>query len=40
MQLKEEFRIFENLRLEHDEQIVHIALEAGLRISPDQWFSF
>ena len=37
MQLKEEFREYEALRREHDSQIVQIALEAGLRISPDQW---
>uniref|UniRef100_A0A914NZB5 RING-type E3 ubiquitin transferase n=1 Tax=Panagrolaimus davidi TaxID=227884 RepID=A0A914NZB5_9BILA len=37
MQLKEEFREYESLRREHDSQIVQIALEAGLRISPDQW---
>ncbi|KAM3825339.1 roquin-2 isoform 1-T2 [Vipera latastei] len=39
MQLKEEFRSYEALRREHDAQIVHIALEAGLRISPEQWSS-
>ncbi|XP_064863629.1 roquin-2-like isoform X1 [Oncorhynchus nerka] len=39
MQLKEEFRAYEALRREHDAQIVHIALEAGLRISPEQWSS-
>lgn len=37
MQLKEEFRDYANLRKEHDFQIVQIASEAGLRISPDQW---
>ncbi|XP_037079121.1 LOW QUALITY PROTEIN: roquin-1-like [Pollicipes pollicipes] len=39
MQLKEEFRTYEALRREHDAQIVQIALEAGLRIAPDQWSS-
>ena len=39
MQLKEEFRTYESLRREHDAQIVQIALEAGLRIAPDQWSS-
>ncbi|XP_076468050.1 uncharacterized protein LOC143298906 [Babylonia areolata] len=39
MQLKEEFRTYETLRLEHDAQIVQIAMEAGLRISPEQWSS-
>ncbi|XP_012992464.3 roquin-2 isoform X1 [Esox lucius] len=39
MQLKEEFRTYEALRREHDGQIVHIAMEAGLRISPEQWSS-
>lgn len=37
MQLKEEFRTYESLRREHDAQIVQMAMEAGLRISPDQW---
>jgi RING finger/CCCH-type zinc finger protein len=39
MQLKPEFRDYEKLRREHDAQIVQIALEAGLRISSDQWSS-
>ncbi|KAF7216968.1 roquin-2-like, partial [Nothobranchius furzeri] len=39
MQLKEEFRTYEALRREHDAQTVHIAMEAGLRISPEQWSS-
>ncbi|KAI2810450.1 Roquin-1 [Blomia tropicalis] len=39
MQLKEEFRTYESLRREHDSQIVSIALENGLRISPEQWSS-
>ncbi|XP_043555974.1 roquin-1-like isoform X3 [Chiloscyllium plagiosum] len=39
MQLKEEFRTYEALRREHDTQIVQIAMEAGLRIAPDQWSS-
>ncbi|XP_076091142.1 uncharacterized protein LOC143063082 isoform X1 [Mytilus galloprovincialis] len=39
MQLKEEFRSYEALRREHDSQIVQIAMEAGLRIAPDQWSS-
>jgi RING finger/CCCH-type zinc finger protein len=37
MQLKEEFRSYDALRREHDAQVVQIATEAGLRISPDQW---
>jgi RING finger/CCCH-type zinc finger protein len=37
MQLKEEFRSYDALRREHDAQIVQIAMEAGLRIAPDQW---
>lgn len=36
MQLKEEYRTYDTLRREHDTQIVAIALEAGLRISPEQ----
>ncbi|XP_022094877.1 uncharacterized protein LOC110981556 [Acanthaster planci] len=39
MQLKDEFRNYDALRREHDAQIVHIAMEAGLRISPEQWSS-
>ncbi|KAH7731580.1 zinc finger protein [Aphelenchoides avenae] len=39
MQLKEEFRNYDALRGEHDAQIVQIAFEAGLRISPEQWSS-
>lgn len=39
MQLKPEFRDYDFLRLEHDKQIIQIALEAGLRISSDQWSS-
>lgn len=39
MQLKEEYRTYDTLRREHDTQIVAIALEAGLRISPEQWSS-
>lgn len=39
MQLKEEFRNYDSLRREHDSQIVQIAMEAGLRIAPDQWSS-
>ena len=39
MQLKEEFRTYDCLRKEHDAQIVQIAIEAGLRISPEQWSS-
>ncbi|CAL1279626.1 unnamed protein product [Larinioides sclopetarius] len=37
MQLKEEFCTYEALRREHDAQIVQIAIEAGLRITPEQW---
>ncbi|KAK6740629.1 hypothetical protein RB195_008846 [Necator americanus] len=37
MQLKDEFRTYESLRREHDAQIVQMAVECGLRISPDQW---
>jgi RING finger/CCCH-type zinc finger protein len=39
MQMKEQFRNYDSLRFEHDTQIVQIAMEAGLRISPDQWSS-
>ena len=37
MRLKDEFLVYEELRKEHDTQIVQIAREAGLRIAPDQW---
>ncbi|KAG8197120.1 hypothetical protein JTE90_011283 [Oedothorax gibbosus] len=39
MQLKEEFHTYQALRREHDAQIVQIAIEAGLRIAPEQWSS-
>ena len=32
-----QFRTYSALRKEHDTQIVHIAMEAGLHISPEQW---
>uniref|UniRef100_A0A8R1U225 RING-type E3 ubiquitin transferase n=1 Tax=Onchocerca volvulus TaxID=6282 RepID=A0A8R1U225_ONCVO len=37
MQLKTQFRDYDALRREHDAQIVRVAFEQGLRISPDQW---
>jgi len=37
LQLHEKFRAETALRKEHDTQIVHIAMEAGLHISPEQW---
>ncbi|GMS88406.1 hypothetical protein PENTCL1PPCAC_10581 [Pristionchus entomophagus] len=37
MQLKEEYTMYESLRREHDAQIVSIAIDAGLRIAPEQW---
>uniref|UniRef100_A0A0K0DX78 Protein-lysine N-methyltransferase n=1 Tax=Strongyloides stercoralis TaxID=6248 RepID=A0A0K0DX78_STRER len=39
MRLREEFRDYPSLRAEHDAQIVQIALEAGIRIPPEQWSS-
>ncbi|KAI6650482.1 hypothetical protein LOD99_7534 [Oopsacas minuta] len=39
LQLKEDYRQYDALRREHDAQIVQIAYEAGLRISPEQWSS-
>ncbi|KAI3409936.1 RING [Globodera pallida] len=39
MQLKEQFRSFETLRFEHDSQIVQIAIDAGLSVSPEYWAS-
>ena len=32
-----QFRSYESLRREHDGQIIRMAMEAGLRISPEQW---
>ena len=32
-----QFRSYESLRREHDSQIIRMAMEAGLRISPEQW---
>ncbi|EJW85199.1 hypothetical protein WUBG_03889, partial [Wuchereria bancrofti] len=37
MQLKTQFRHYDALRREHDAQIVQVAFQQGLRISPDQW---
>ncbi|KAF8357676.1 rle-1 [Pristionchus pacificus] len=37
MQLKEEYTVYDSLRREHDAQIVSIAIDAGLRIAPEQW---
>uniref|UniRef100_A0A0R3RFX8 RING-type E3 ubiquitin transferase n=1 Tax=Elaeophora elaphi TaxID=1147741 RepID=A0A0R3RFX8_9BILA len=37
MQLKAQFSDYDALRREHDTQIVQVAFEQGLRISPDQW---
>lgn len=39
MQLKEQYRTYDELRREHDIQIVSIALDAGIRLSPEQWSS-
>jgi RING finger/CCCH-type zinc finger protein len=32
-----QFRTYEALRREHDAQIIRVAMESGLRISPEQW---
>lgn len=37
MTLRPEYRSYECLRREHDTQIVQLAIEAGLRVAPDQW---
>lgn len=37
LQLHEKHRTYSTLRKEHDAQIVQIAMEAGLHISPEQW---
>ena len=34
-----QFRSYELLRREHDTQIIRMAMEAGLRISAEQWSS-
>lgn len=39
LQLKEDYRQYDLMRREHDAQIIQIAYEAGLRISPEQWSS-
>jgi RING finger/CCCH-type zinc finger protein len=39
MTLRPEYRNYESLRREHDAQIVKIALEKGIRFSPEQWSS-
>jgi len=39
MKLKPEYHDYKALRREHDEQILKISNEAGLRIAPDQWSS-
>lgn len=39
MQLKEEFRNYDALRREHDAQIIQIAMDACLKISPESWSS-
>ncbi|CAF1272693.1 unnamed protein product, partial [Didymodactylos carnosus] len=39
MQLKIQYRTYEKLRSEHDAQIIAIAQEQGLHISPEQWSS-
>ncbi|XP_047135628.1 roquin-1 isoform X1 [Hydra vulgaris] len=37
LQLHEKYQTYSALRKEHDAQIVQIAMEAGLHISPEQW---
>lgn len=39
MQLKEQYRKYIDLRREHDAQIISMALESGIRLSPEQWSS-
>ncbi|KAF7990161.1 hypothetical protein HCN44_009896 [Aphidius gifuensis] len=39
MELKLIYRNYDALRRQHDGQIVEIAIEAGIRISPNQWSS-
>lgn len=37
MELKKEYTKYPSLRRLHDTQIIHIALMAGIRMSPEQW---
>lgn len=37
MELKKEFAKYPALRRQHDSQIIQIALESGIRMSPEQW---
>jgi RING finger/CCCH-type zinc finger protein len=37
MELKREFSKYGALRRQHDAQIIQIALESGIRMSPEQW---
>ena len=37
MELKKEFAKYAPLRRQHDAQIIQIALESGIRMSPEQW---
>jgi hypothetical protein len=37
MELKKEYLKYATLRREHDTQIIQIALEGGIRMSPEQW---
>ncbi|KPM06726.1 hypothetical protein QR98_0052040 [Sarcoptes scabiei] len=39
MQLKKEFENYEDLRRKHDKEIIEIAIEDGIRLSPGQWSS-
>ena len=39
MQLHTSFRTYEELRRAHDAEIMQVAMETGLRISPEQWSS-
>lgn len=37
MELKKEYSKYQALRRQHDTQIIQIALESGIRMSPEQW---
>jgi hypothetical protein len=37
MELRKEFSKYQALRRQHDTQIIQIALESGIRMSPEQW---
>jgi hypothetical protein len=37
MELKREYLNYDQLRKQHDSQIIAIAIESGIQMSPEQW---